>query len=135
VAIVAVALSVIAGATFGLGDRATLVPPPDAVAESFTRELVEERYALAMKFLAWNIASSMTPDELRRLYEPLRAGVGIPEQVEASLETMEEHRAAARTRVKGSEGSAVLQLRFVREDGLWVVSELPAPATTVPLRR
>lgn len=125
--IAAVALGIAALATFVAGDRQTLVPPPDAVAESFARALVEERYELAVKYLSRALRTEAGPETLRERYAIVRSTLGPPNGVHAQLDAIGTGEAAARATIESGGGSAVLSLRFVREHGLWSVRELPAP--------
>jgi hypothetical protein len=132
-AVIASALLLVAAAVFGAGDRAMLVPPPDAVAESFVRELVTGRYDLATKYLESAVRRRLGADGLRRRYEPMRRSLGKIDQVEADMEFIDGERAGARARVEGDAGTAAMAMRFGREYGLWVVSDLPEPS--MALRR
>lgn len=126
--IAAAALALIAIVVFGGGDRQVLVPPPDAVAESFTREVVEGRYQLASKYLSRDLRKRVSAADLRRRFRPVRAQLGPPHTVAATLDWLGNEEAMARAMVDTSRGSAVLSLSFTREQGLWVLREVPDPA-------
>jgi hypothetical protein len=123
-AVIGVAFAV-AGAAVLLGDRQTTVPPPDAVGEGFTRLVVAGRYELAMRHLSRDLRRHTTPDDLDATFGAIRLTIGDPDTVDGTLEWFDDSRAAARATVSADCGTAVLELRFTRERGLWVISELP----------
>jgi hypothetical protein len=107
------------------GDRETLVPPPDAVAESFARELSERRYDLAVRYLSSDLRRSVAGTQLRQWFEPFRTRVGEPNLVSGEQEWMTDTRASARGTIDAERGTALLELRMKRESGLWTIAELP----------
>ena len=124
-AVIAAGLCVTAAAVAG-GDRHTLVPPPDAVAEGFARAVSERRYELATRYLSKRLQERVGGDRLRSWFEPLRQRLGETNLIEGELEWMDDARASARALVDSEYGTALLQLRMVRESGLWAIDELPA---------
>jgi hypothetical protein len=136
-AAVAVALLFVAGAVFGLHDRQMFVPPPEAVVESFTREVVERRYELATVYLSRDIRARIDADELAARFEPMRQQIGIANQVSAEPGWMQDSDAAARALVSAESGSAALEFRLHREEGLWRITQLPSdiPAAVTVRRR
>ena len=116
------------GAVFGLHDHQTFVPPPEAVVESFTRQLVQRRYDLAVSYLGGNLRANTDGDRLRARFDPLRQRIGTPNQVSGERDWMEGSEASARALVEGESGSAVLQFRLAREQGLWRITQLPGDA-------
>ena len=111
-----------AGAVFGLHDRNTFVPPPESVAESFARQLVQRRYDLAVNYLGRALRATTSGAELRTRFEPMRQQIGTPNQVSGESDWMQESEASARARVEGDSGSAVLEFRLTREQGLWRIT-------------
>ena len=124
-AVVAAGLALAAGAVFGLGDRQTLVPPPEAVVESFAREVVQRRYDLAVNYLGGDLRATTSPDRLRATFDPMRQRIGTPNQVSSEPDWMQESEASARARIDGELGNAVLPFRLAREQGLWRITKLP----------
>jgi hypothetical protein len=55
----------------------------------------------------------------------MRQQIGTPNQVSGESDWMQESEASARARVEGDSGSAVLQFRMTREQGLWRITGLP----------
>lgn len=134
-AVVASGLVLAAGAVFGLGDRQTFVPPPEAVVESFTREVVQRRYELAVNYLARNLRAANAADTLRATFDPMRQRIGTPNQVSSEPDWMQESEASARARIDGEFGNAVLPFRLARERGLWRITKLPTDVTVVTVTR
>ena len=66
----------LAGIVFGRSDRTMFVPPPEAVAESFMRQLATGRYARALPYLSDDLAARTTPDTLRALTDRLQNRTG-----------------------------------------------------------
>jgi hypothetical protein len=124
-AVIAGALALIAAAVFGAGDADLFVPPPEAVAESFARQLVTSRYDLATKYLSTGLRRRVDAAGLRHRYEPMRKALGKINQVEAETESRSAVDAVARASVHGDGGTAPLRMRLVREHGLWVLGALP----------
>lgn len=98
---VVVALAALLGASalavHTLGDRELVVPPPDAVAEAFVREVVTGRYARAQEYLI----EPRPEDELRALRQQL----GEPTEVEAETIARDQQQALAIVRVSDAKRS------------------------------
>lgn len=127
VATIAGALLVIGVATFGAGDRETLVPVPEAVAESFTREVTTRRFDLAMRFLAHQTQRSETPSTLEARFDALVGMTGKVSHVAGERQWLQGDRAAAIATVEGDAGHASIPLEMTREDGLWRIVAMGAP--------
>ena len=125
-----VGLVVVAIAVFAGGDRSVLVAPPDATAESFVRELGMERYDLAHRFLGSDLQKQVSPAKLRQAFEPLRAGIGRPDQVETTASWKNGHEARVLATYEGRRGSAALYVDLVREHGLWKIGRWPLDLVT-----
>jgi hypothetical protein len=115
----------VTGAAVSSGDRQTLVPAPEAVAEGFARQISEARYALARRHLSRGLRQSENAERLRASFEPVLLRLGEPNGVSAEGEWMADDRAAARALIEAERGTAVLRLRMKREAGLWKIDELP----------
>ena len=114
-----------AGAVFGLHDRHTFVPPPESVAESFARQLVQRRYDLAVNYLGRALRATTGAADLRAKFEPMRQQIGTPNQVSGESDWMGESEASARALIEGESGNAVLPFRLASEQGLWRITGLP----------
>ena len=123
-AVLAVSLLLIAAVVFGLGDRSTLVPVPEAVAENFAHHVAGRRFELAVQQLAAQTKRAETPQTLAVRFEPLLAMTGKINRVDAELQWTQEVYASARATIEGDAGSASFAARMVRENGLWRVEQL-----------
>jgi hypothetical protein len=123
VAALTLAMIVVAAWVFAAGDRRTLVPPPDAVAEGFLRQLTARRYDRVESHVsrtrrsapAWSAAT------LRRRFEPLWRYTGRVNQVDAELVSIEGDRARAVAGAQGDLAEARVLVELAREHGLWKV--------------
>ncbi|HVE71783.1 MAG TPA: hypothetical protein VNI54_10470 [Thermoanaerobaculia bacterium] len=92
-----------------LGDRELFVPPPDAVAEGFVREVITGRYSRAQEYL-----SEPRPEkELRALRETLGHD---PTEVEAEVISRTDEEALVNVRT--TEAAVALALEF---EGEWKI--------------
>lgn len=123
--VMAAALGIVALA-IAAGDRQTLVPPPDAVAESFARQMAGRRYALGLRYLSPRLRERIGEEALRRWFDPVRQQLGDVNAVDARLEWIERDRASATASIDAEHGGAVLKLDMVFRQGLWVIDALPA---------
>jgi hypothetical protein len=127
VAIIAAGLGVPAVAIH-FGDRQTLVAPPDAVLESFAREVGERRYDMATKYLSNALSRTVDAGTLRARFEPRRRELGDVDNVEAEIEWMDRTRASAKARIEAQRGVLELIVPLVWEHGVWAIDALPAEA-------
>jgi hypothetical protein len=95
-----------------LDDRELVIPPPDAVAEGFVREVVTGRYARARTYLAE--PESRSDEQLQALRETLGED---PTEIEAELVGRNDEQALANVRVSGGQGSQAVAftLKFEEE--------------------
>jgi hypothetical protein len=124
-AVLAASLLLIAGVVFGGYDRSTFVPVPEAVTESFTRQIVARRFDLAMNYLASQTRQIETPQTLAARFETLSSSTGKINQVAAQPQWMQQDHAAARATIEGDSGETSFDIRLVRENGLWRIDQLP----------
>jgi hypothetical protein len=92
-------------------DRETFVPPPDAVAEGFARELVTKRWARARTYLAE--PDSMSDAQLAALQQSWEERVGEPTQIEAEMISRDDEHALATVRLQSAQGSEAVALALV----------------------
>jgi hypothetical protein len=90
-------------------DRELLVPPPDAVAEAFVREVITGRYARAREYLA----APLSDEELRALERMLEERTGEASEVEAEVVAQTAERALATVRVSGGRGSEAVAFALI----------------------
>jgi hypothetical protein len=130
--VVAAALLLAAGAVHGWGDRATLVPPPEAAVEEFAKKLVGKRYRPAYSHLSEELARSVPADSLRLLTEALERSLGSIEKVQGEPVHRSGEAAEASAKLTTTRGdTASLRFPLLREQGVWKISRLdpllPAP--------
>lgn len=119
------AFGVLAGAatvaveTFG--DRATFVPPPEAISESFIHETLTGRYARAKQYMAE--PGSVSERQLRALEQRIEADVGEASDVEASVVSRDDRCALVTVRVSSSKGSHVSAYILVFRRG-WKINDI-----------
>ena len=121
------ALAIIAVCVFAAGDRQTLVPPPDAVAEAFVRQAAARRYDRVHALQSWR-RRELGIDEA---YSARRTSAGISTRCGASREpSTRSRRSSSRSTETDARAVAtaygdLTEARFLfdllREDGLWKV--------------
>lgn len=124
------ALAIAAVVVFVGNDRETLVPPPDAVVESFVRQLVSGRESRAIPYLAKSISGSVSEEELRRIEQSVEREVGDVGDVRAETDWSSGDRAEATAVWRSGEREARRRFGLRREHGLWRIDRLPAPGPT-----
>lgn len=72
--VTAAVLGLVGLSIFALGDRETLVSPPEAVAEDFVRALATGRYDIAMRYV--DPHAGISRDEIRGWSDALRSQAG-----------------------------------------------------------
>jgi hypothetical protein len=117
------ALAVIAVCVFAAGDRQTLVPPPDAVAEAFVRQAAARRYD-RVHALQSSRRQELSAAVLRQYLDPLWRFTGTVNQVDAELVSIEGDHARAVATAYGDLTEARFVFDMVREDGLWKVYDV-----------
>lgn len=117
-AIVLIAFALVLGGTAlavdVFHDRELTVPPPDAVAEGFVREVITGRYSRAKEYLAE--PESRSEDDLRSLDEQL----GDASEIEAELVSRDDEKALVTVRVSSKDASETLSYGLVFE-GEWKI--------------
>ena len=117
--VVGVALGVTATAVYQ-GDTATVVPPPEAVAEQFARLVAARRYDLALHHV--DPASGITLITVQLAGEALHDHAGGIDQVEGQSGSMHDGRASATAVLTtGRAGRIRYACRFVRREGIWKI--------------
>jgi hypothetical protein len=92
-----------------LDDRETVVPPPDAVAEQFTRSVMAKRWEPARQYL--QSPDALSEDELEAMQKELGEG----EDVEAELVSRDQNRALVTVRLPSRGVVKNFALTFDRE--------------------
>src|SRR5262245_18982152 len=120
-----VTLLVLGFLTLSLRDTGTLVPPPEGVAEGLVRQLATSRVRQTRQYLSHDARASFSPERLAAWFGALEAAIGRVQTMEGKSSRVSADNADARVVVKGEIKSIELTFHLVREQGLWVVSELP----------
>jgi hypothetical protein len=122
-AIVVCALAVCGWAVWG-GDTAILVPPPEAVAEGFVRQVVAGRYEGARALLSAEAAAEVDRDRLEQLRRNLEAGAGVVVGVTARPDGVDQDHARATALVDGRDGLVPVWLSMSLHRGLWKIDAI-----------
>jgi len=117
--VAALALAIIAGAVFGLGDRETFTSPPEAIAEDFVRALSTGRYDVAMKYV--DPRAGVSRADIRTWSDDLRAKAGGIENVDVPAVSMQGDSADAIYEVSGTKETVTGQLRLTF-DKTWQIT-------------
>jgi hypothetical protein len=122
VAAIAVALGVVAAVVIGGQDSTYFVPPPEAVAESFTREIAARRYDRVMQFV--DRTSGITEINARLGGEELHARAGAIDSVEGIPGVITGERAtASAVLITEKAGRVRYFFRFSRTGHTWKIVE------------
>ena len=116
-AAVLVALGVAAADVHLLGDRQTLVPPPDSVAEGFVRAAAMGRSDRAAPYLDEELRKKVTTEDLRAYGEKIAGGPGTVREVNAETDWMTDDRASATVLCRSRTGEWRLRFGLRRDDG------------------
>jgi hypothetical protein len=105
------------------GDRETFIPPPDAVAEGFVREVVTKRWDRARAYLAE--PESMSNARIEALQKSWEERVGDPTKIEAKTIARDDEQALANVQMQSARGSEAVAfaLRFENE---WKIVHTPS---------
>ena len=124
-AVMALAILLIAGVVFGLGDSTILVPPPESVAEGFVRELVTRRYERALPYLSEELRAQVSAEDLRKYTEPFKNRSGKILNVRGEPGRMAGDRAEAYAIVEAKSGGVMrFAFELTRQKGVWAISKL-----------
>lgn len=121
--VAAVSLALVAWAVFVLGDRTVLVPPPEAVAEGFMRQLQTRRFEQARSYLARPAVRSA--EGLRARLEALERAVGRIQDVRGrrgTVGSLDASAVADLTTADRARAEVAFSLR--REHGEWRIADL-----------
>ena len=124
-AALAAALIIVAAAIHIGNDRATLVPPPEVVAEGFARQIATGRFDMAMHLLSSETQRRESPQTLAARFDALDPKAGQLDDVKTELQWMQQDHARAGAEVTMRGRMTSFDVQLVREHGLWRVAELP----------
>jgi hypothetical protein len=115
---------VVCGLAVWGGDTAILVPPPEAVAEGFVRQVVAGRYEGATALLSAEAAAEVDHDRLERLRRNLEADTGVVVGVTARPDRVDPDHARATALVHGRDGLVPVWLSMSLQKGLWRIDAI-----------
>jgi hypothetical protein len=121
-AIVLVALGVIAGSVFWLGDDEILVSPPAVVAEEFVRAIAHGQTGAAWRMLTRRAEGATSNADVRRLVAGFESRFGHLEEVHGTVAERKDDSVFVRTRIEGTRTTAETVLVLIREYGEWSVA-------------
>jgi hypothetical protein len=122
VGVTLIALSVVAAVVIGGQDTTYFVPPPEAVAESFTREIAARRYDRTLQFV--DPASGITEINARLGGEELHARAGAIDNVQGEPGAIVGERATASAVVITERAGRVRYFfRLTRSGHTWKIVE------------
>lgn len=116
------ALAIVAGAVFYGDDTTVTVPPPEVVAEEFTRQVAARRYDRALTYVDRH--SGITLVTVRLGGEALHRRAGAIDRVEGEPGRIDATRQATATAVLTTQrdGRVRYAFRFARVDGVWKIT-------------
>ena len=115
-------LAVVASVVIGGQDSTYFVPPPEAVVENFTRDIVARRYDRAVKFV--EPTSGITEINARLGGEELHARAGAVDQVEGEPGMIAGNRAtASAVLITEKAGRLRYFFRLARSSNTWKIVE------------
>jgi hypothetical protein len=132
---VVVAAVVLSGvAVQAVGDRRTLVPPPDAVVEDFLRQVTTRRCPQALPLLSEELRSAVGPKLLEDYRRRLEGELGRVGTVTGELVEICGDRAKAFAILAGARGAKRVRFNLVWENGKWMIEQVGELQRTPTLR-
>lgn len=119
VGVVLLALGIVAGAVFGLGDDEILVSPPGVVAEEFVRAMAHDHTDAAWRMLSRDAERATSKADVRKLADNFQARFGRLDDVHGTVAERKRDSALVRARIEGAQRSAERVLLLVRDRGQW----------------
>ena len=121
-AVCILALLTISGAVIGLGDRGTLIPPPQAVTEGFVRAIATNRHSRALPYLSASLTASVDQNQLRAELSGLSPGSGNVINVKSQLVELGQNSARAIAVIETVSDKRSLEVQLATEGFLWKVT-------------
>jgi hypothetical protein len=117
-------LLVLAALTLYVRDTGTFVPPPDKVAEGLIRQLSTHRARQTRQLVSSNARATLSADRLAAWFHELTTVTGEIHTIRGKGAINVDDTADAHVVARGTDRSALIGVRLVREQGLWKVVEL-----------
>jgi hypothetical protein len=105
-----------------LRDRSVFVPPPDAVSETFVRQVLLERYEPVRNFLTEDERSRVSIDSLVAFGDSLRRVAGKHPQIATRVESMDDSMATAAAALTTDRGSEALRIQLRWDGTAWRIA-------------
>ena len=121
-AIVLLALGVVAGSVFGLGDDEILVSPPGVVTEEFVRAIAHRQTGAAWRMLTRSAEAVTSPADVRGWSNSFHATFGALDAVHGTDVERRHDSALVKARIEGTRATAERVVLLVREYGEWSVA-------------
>jgi hypothetical protein len=121
---IAVAIACI-GAVMTAGDRRTVVPGPDVVAEQLTRQVMAHRPAQTTDLVSAPSRAAYPPARLAEWGRTLEKTAGDIIEINGTQEAIDGDRAVVVVTVRGTRRTLHLSFALVREHGTWRVERVP----------
>jgi hypothetical protein len=119
-----------------LGDRQTLVPPPEARVEAFLRELHTRRSQLAVRYLTGELRRHISASGLQHAFGGVEAAIGDVGNVDAATLSWDRQSARVRGELVSANGRrTVLDFGLKWERGEWTIEVLPEALWAAPRGR
>jgi hypothetical protein len=110
-----------------LGDRQTLIPPPESVAEQFLRAARTHRYGIALTYLSSETSNRLNEDDIQAFDQNLKNRLGNYEVSGCVSKIIGRSQAIANVQVKGPPGKAWPVFVLTLEHGLWKIEKILKP--------
>lgn len=105
-------------------DRTILVPPPEQVSESFFKQVQMKRYSRALPLLEVSLKREVTPYVLSELRREVESKIGTIQKVKGEKGFINGDTASATAQLKGEKKSMQIEVRLMRQQGVWKVSSV-----------
>jgi hypothetical protein len=121
---VILSLGIIAAVVFGLGDRDTLVSPPETVAEEFIRSVGHGRVEAARNLLSSEEQRATSTADMKAFTARFRSRLGRLDHVDASAAEGGRDSTEVRVDVEGSRDTLDLTVPLTFQRGLWKLARM-----------
>lgn len=122
VGLIWLALGVVAGAVFGLGDDEILVSPPGVVAEEFVRAMAHDHTGAAWSMLSQDAERATSKAAVGQLADSFQTTFGRLDDVHGTVAERRHDAVLVRASIEGTRRSAERVLLLVRDHGQWAIA-------------
>ena len=121
----AASLTLLALAVYAGGDRETVVPAPEVVAEGLLRQLATNRVEQTRQYLSRRARQVYSREALADWYQRVEKESGAAIHITGKDTAFDREQARATVVIEGTRRILPVRLVLVRERGLWRVERLP----------